>query len=70
MCSWQSRSLDLNGEAEVRAYQFHDSQSAALRRDAAVMAARIGLVRGDLWSEAASAYGEMPGDQDKNALKR
>ena len=29
------------------------------RRDAAVLAARIGLVRGDLWSEAAFAYGDI-----------
>ena len=31
------------------------------------MAARIGLVRGDLWSEAAFAYGDMLWNQDKNA---
>ena len=36
-------------------------------RDAAIMAARIGLVRGDLWSEAAFAYGDVVWNQDKNA---
>lgn len=36
-------------------------------RDAAIMAARIGLVRGDLWSEAAFAYGELVWSQDKKA---
>ena len=47
-----------------------DAQSAAsiyAQRDAAIMAARIGLVRGDLWSEAAFAYGDMLWSQDKNA---
>lgn len=37
-----------------------DSESAASifpRRDAAVLAARVGRVRGDLWSDAAFAYG-------------
>ncbi len=29
------------------------------RRDAAILAARIGLVRGDLWSKAAFAYGDI-----------
>ena len=45
-----------------------DAQSAASmyeRRNAAVMAAQIGLVRGDLWSEAAFAYGDMLWAQDK-----
>ena len=41
--------------------------SDALRRDAALMAARIGLVRGDLWSEAASAYADMSRAQNKSA---
>ena len=39
-----------------------DAQSAVsnyAQRDAAITAARIGLVRGDLWSEAAFAYGGM-----------
>ena len=47
-----------------------DAQSAASmyeRRDAAIKAARVGLVRGDLWSEAAFAYGDMLWSQDKNA---
>jgi hypothetical protein len=47
-----------------------DAQSAAssyVRRNAAIMAARIGLVRGDLWSEAAFAYGDIVWNQDKNA---
>jgi hypothetical protein len=47
-----------------------DAQSAAAsykQRDAALMAARIGLVRGDLWSEAAVAYGDMLWNEDKNA---
>jgi hypothetical protein len=47
-----------------------DAQSAVsiyARRDAAVLAARVGLVRGDLWSEAAFDYGDMLWNQDKNA---
>jgi hypothetical protein len=37
------------------------------QRDAAVRAARIGLVRGDLWSDAAFAYGDILWTQAKNA---
>ena len=44
-----------------------DNQSVGLRHDATVRAARIGLVRGDLWSEAASAFAAMPRAQDKDA---
>ena len=33
--------------------------SAYAQRDAALRAARAGLMRGDLWSEAAFAYGDM-----------
>ena len=47
-----------------------DAQSAGpiyAQRDAAVAAARAGLVRGDLWSEAAFAYGAMLWSQDKSA---
>jgi len=36
-------------------------------REAAITAARVGLVRGDLWSDAAFAYGDMLWSQDKNA---
>ena len=43
-----------------------DTKSAVSRRDAAVLAAKIGLVRGDLWSEAAFASANAPW-QDKNA---
>ena len=45
-----------------------DAQSAVLnyaQRDAAITAARVGLVRGDLWSEAALVYGAMLWNQDK-----
>lgn len=45
-------------------------QSAELgygRRAAALAAARIGLLRGDLWSEAAFAYGNLLWAADKNA---
>lgn len=45
-----------------------DAQSAAsnyAQRGAAIRAARVGLVRGDLWSEAAFAYGGMLWDQGK-----
>ena len=45
-----------------------DAQSAVsnyAQRDAAITAARVGLVRGDLWSEAAFAYGEMLWNQGK-----
>ena len=45
-----------------------DAQSAVsnyAQRDAAITAARVGLVRGDLWSEAAFAYGAMLWNQDK-----
>ena len=47
-----------------------DAQSAASmyeRRNAAVKAAQIGVVRGDLWSEAAFAYGGMLLAQDTKA---
>ena len=37
------------------------------QRDAAITAARVGLVRGDLWSEAAFAYGDMLWSEEKNA---
>jgi hypothetical protein len=36
-------------------------------RDAAVTAARIGLIRGDLWSDAAFSYGNILWNPDKNA---
>ena len=39
-----------------------DDQSAALiyaHRDSAAMAGRIGVVRGDLWTQAAFAYGDL-----------
>ena len=45
-----------------------DAQSAVsnyAQRDAAITAARVGLVRGDLWSEAAFAYGGMLWNQGK-----
>jgi hypothetical protein len=45
-----------------------DAQSAVsnyAQRDAAITAARVGLVRGDLWSEAAFAYGGMLWNQNK-----
>jgi hypothetical protein len=45
-----------------------DGQSAVsnyAQRDAAITAARVGLVRGDLWSEAAFAYGGMLWNQGK-----
>jgi hypothetical protein len=38
------------------------------KRDAAVTAARVGLVRGDLWSEAAFASGSMLWSQENNKL--
>jgi hypothetical protein len=47
-----------------------DSQLAASnysQRDAALRAARAGLIRGDLWSEAAFAYGDMLWSENKNA---
>jgi hypothetical protein len=47
-----------------------DAQSAASmyeRRNAAVRAAQIGVVRGDLWSEVAFAYGGMLLAQDTKA---
>lgn len=47
-----------------------DAQSAASiyeQRDKAIRAARIGLVRGDLWAEAAFASGDILWTQDKNA---
>jgi hypothetical protein len=47
-----------------------DPQLAELsyrHRAAAVAAARIGLIRGDLWSEAAFSYGNMLWSADKNA---
>jgi len=34
--------------------------------DAAVLAARVGIVRGDIWSQAAFAYGDMLWSQDKS----
>src|SRR5262245_18584506 len=37
-------------------------------RDAAVTAARIGHMRGDLWSEAAFAYGNLLWSRDQKAL--
>src|SRR5262245_22263916 len=46
-----------------------DAQSAALmyeHRDSAVKAAQFGLVRGDLWSEAAFAYGNVLLTQVRN----
>ena len=48
-----------------------DPQAIALgyqHRDAAVTAARIGHMRGDLWSEAAFAYGNLLWSRDQNAL--
>ena len=39
------------------------------RRNAAMTAAQLGLVRGDLWSEAAFAYGDVLLAQDKNSSK-
>ncbi len=47
-----------------------DAQSAALiyaHRDDATKAARIGLVRGDLWTQAAFAYGDLLWNQDKHS---
>jgi hypothetical protein len=47
-----------------------DAQSAASmyeRRNAAMRAAQIGVVRGDLWSEAAFAYGSRVLAQDRTA---
>lgn len=47
-----------------------DAQLAALnyaQRDAALKAARAGLLRGDLWSEAAFAYGDMLWSENKKA---
>src|SRR5215510_4541783 len=46
-----------------------DAQSAASmyeHRDAAVKVAQFGLVRGDLWSEAAFAYGNLLLTQVRN----
>jgi hypothetical protein len=47
-----------------------EARSAALayaHRDEATTAARIGLVRGDLWAEAAFAYGDLLWEQDKHS---
>jgi hypothetical protein len=47
-----------------------DVQSAAsvyAHRDDATKAARIGLVRGDLWTQAAFAYGDQLWNQDKHS---
>lgn len=47
-----------------------DPKSAASmyeRRNAAVMAAEVGLVRGDLWAEASFASGDIIWSEDKNA---
>jgi len=47
-----------------------DTQSAVSmyeRRNAAMRAAKIGIVRGDLWSEAAFAYGDIIFARDKIA---
>ena len=47
-----------------------DVQSAAsvyAHRDDATKAARIGLVRGDLWTQAAFAYGDRLWNQDKHS---
>ena len=47
-----------------------DAQLAASnyeQRDAALKAARAGLIRGDLWSEAAFAYGDMLWSENKRA---
>jgi len=41
--------------------------SICARRDAALEAARVGIVRGDLWSDVAVAYGCMLWTQDGNA---
>jgi len=46
-----------------------DARSAGsiyAKRDAAIRAARVGLVRGDLWSDAAFAYGDILWSQAKN----
>jgi hypothetical protein len=43
------------------------SASINAHRDDAIMAARIGLVRGDLWAQAAFAYGDLVWGQDKHA---
>jgi hypothetical protein len=42
------------------------AESSYQHRNSAIMAARIGLVRGDLWSEAAFAFGDIVWSQDKN----
>jgi len=50
----------------------NDTRSAASmyeRRETAMNAAQIGLVRGDLWSEAAFAYGDVLLAQDMNTSK-
>jgi hypothetical protein len=47
-----------------------DAQSAAsiyAHRDDVTMAARIGIVRGDLWTQAAFAYGDLLLNQDKRS---
>jgi hypothetical protein len=47
-----------------------DAQYAAsiyAHRDDATKAARIGLVRGDLWTQAAFAYGDLLWNQDKHS---
>ena len=41
--------------------------SAYAQRDAALRAARAGLVRGDLWSEAAFAYGDVLWSENNGA---
>jgi len=41
--------------------------SAYPQRDAALRAARAGVIRGDLWSEAAFAYGDMLWSENKQA---
>jgi hypothetical protein len=41
--------------------------SAYPQRDAALRAARVGFIRGDLWSEAAFAYGDMLWSEHKQA---
>jgi hypothetical protein len=47
-----------------------DAQSATsiyAHRDEATRAARIGLIRGDLWAQAAFAYGDLLWNQDKHS---
>jgi hypothetical protein len=54
------RTIEFTSDAQFAAASYR-------RRDAAIMAARIGLVRGELWSEAAIAYGDILWSGDKNA---